>query len=263
MRKRLLLGFKRLLIAYIILLTALYFGQRYILFPAPQASIQHPSFYGLENFDESWIQSNNGPKIKIWHNDIENKEKIIVYFHGNGEILSSNHSLFGKLDIHGYGVVGFSYRGYGDNEGSPSEEGIFDDAQETINFITEKTSGKISLVGRSLGSGIAVKLASDNDLDKVVLISPYTSIANVAADLYWFFPVKQLIWDEFDSLSRIDKIEEDILIIHGEKDGVVPIKFGRELFEAIKSDKKFVTQKNRGHNNLDSSRIIQSIKDWI
>lgn len=242
----------------------MFFTQRHFLFVPHDDNIL-PAQRGLANFEQIWIQANEGsPKVKVWHNDYKGKEGIVIYFHGNSGRLSNNSNTFKILEDQGYGVFAMTYRGYGGSEGSPSEKGIFTDSQALIDFIAETEDTKnISVIGRSLGTGVATHLAATNELDSIVLISPYTSVADVAADIYWFFPTQWLIWDRFDSLAIADQIDERVMILHGDKDTVVPIRFGKKLFEAIKSEKVFITLEGKGHIGLNFGSLIRNIKDWI
>ena len=117
------------------------------------------------------------------------------------------------------------------------------------------------LLGESLGSGVAVALAARHEVGAIVLDSPYSSIADVAASTFWMFPVRLLIRDRFESDRRIGAVKAPLLIVHGTRDAVVPYRFGRKLFDLANEPKQFLTVEGAGHLALDY-RLPQVVQ-WI
>src|SRR6202030_3138165 len=134
---------------------------------------------------------------------------------------------FTRLITDGIGIVAVEYRGYAGSSGSPSERGLIADAEAAYAFAAERYPAKqLVLWGESLGSGVAVALAAEKPVGRVILEAPFTSAADVAAEHYWFLPVRLLMKDQFRSDLRIDKVSAPVMILHGVKDQVVPFRQG-------------------------------------
>ena len=175
----------------------------------------------------------------------------IAYFHGNaGNIADRGFKVRPFLDA-GLGVLLVGYRGYGGNPGAPSEAGLFADGRAALDFLAGQgvPANRIVVFGESLGSGVAVLLASERRLGAVVLEAPFTSAADAGQRAYPFLPVRRLIRDRFDSLSRIGAIGAPLLIVHGECDRVVPADQGRRLLAAAAEPKEGVFLPEAGHND--------------
>ncbi|HEY4774242.1 MAG TPA: alpha/beta hydrolase, partial [Xanthobacteraceae bacterium] len=135
--------------------------------------------------------------------------------------------------------------------GSPSEDGLIADGLAAYRFATARYSaGRLVLWGESLGSGVAVALAAEHPVGGLILESPFTSAADVAARAYPIMPVRLLMKDKFRSDLRIARVRAPVLVMHGESDGIVPIEFGERLFARISAPKRFVRLRG-GHNELD------------
>jgi fermentation-respiration switch protein FrsA (DUF1100 family) len=144
------------------------------------------------------------------------------------------------------------YRGYGGNPGSPREAGLIADAEAALEFLDSAgiPRNRLVIYGESLGTGVAVQLAARNRVAAVILESPYTSIAAAAQYHYPFIPAVLLVWDRFDSLSRIRAVEAPVLVMHGEADRIVPVRFGRALFAAASEPKEGWFVPGAGHDDL-------------
>jgi fermentation-respiration switch protein FrsA (DUF1100 family) len=165
-----------------------------------------------------------------------------------------------KLDV----LIALSYRGYGGSSGSPSEEGLIADARAAYKFAVEHYApSRLVLWGESLGTGVAVALAAERPVGKVVLQSPFTSTVDVGAAAYWFVPVRLLMKDQFRSDERIGRVSAPVLVMHGERDRVVPFRFGERLFSLVQSDKRFVRFADGGHDSLDALGALAEVKKFI
>ena len=144
------------------------------------------------------------------------------------------------------------YRGYGGNPGTPSEEGFYADGRAALDFLAarEVPAARIVLYGESLGTGVAVQLALERRVGAVVLEAPFTSAVDVGADIYPFLPVRLLARDRFDSIAKIAAIGAPLLVLHGEADKVVPVRFGRALLAAARQPKEGVFVPGAGHADL-------------
>ena len=158
---------------------------------------------------------------------------VIIHFHGNGEIASDPVWSMRRFAARGYGVVLAEYRGYGGNPGSPSEAGILEDGRAQVQWAATQWPGSAEVfMGESLGSAVAIALATESDPIALVLDSAFTSGRELGQRSLPLFPVRLLLRHPFDSLARIARVRAPALIIAGEADHIVPPDMGRRLLAA-------------------------------
>jgi fermentation-respiration switch protein FrsA (DUF1100 family) len=259
---------KTLLIAaisvYCALCAFMYFAQRGLMY-FPDRTRTAPADAGLPEAKEEKLVTADGETILVWHIPPRDETKpVVVYFHGNGGALNLRAQRFARLALEGFGVVGVSYRGYGGSSGSPSEPGLIADGIAAYEFAVKRYSAKrVALWGESLGTGVAVAVASEAPVAKLVLETPFTSAVDVGASVYPFLPVRWLMKDQFRSDLRIGSVKAPVLVLHGENDGVVPIRFGEKLYGMIASEKKFARFKAGQHYDLDRHGGLQATIEFL
>lgn len=174
---------------------------------------------------------------------------VIVYFHGNGGNVSYRAARAQFFQAEGCGALMVEYRGYGGSTGEPSETNFMADARLMLDRLAAHgyPARRLVLFGESLGSGIAVALAAERPVAGLILDSPYTALVEVAAKRMPFLPVRLLMLDRFDSLSKIGKVRAPLLVIHGDADDGVPFEMGQKLYAAAPGPKSFVRLKGAGH----------------
>ncbi|MCH7880307.1 MAG: alpha/beta hydrolase [Proteobacteria bacterium] len=239
---------------YLLFLGLLYLMQRTMLYypvPAPvNISAETISF------------DNEGVKLQGWRLN-RGQPRALVYFGGNAETITGNISQFKSL-FSDYTVYLVNYRGYGDSEGKPTEAALFSDALAIYDQIRQQHSS-ISLFGRSLGSGVAVYLARHRQIDQLILLTPYDSLAEVAQTHYPMFPARYLMKDRFDSVKYAAEITTPVLIVTAESDRVVPKKHAEILRDRLTSTK--VTYRmiaGAGHNDVsDFPAYREAIERFI
>jgi uncharacterized protein len=251
------------LTGYVALVALLYLTQRSLLyFPDPRRL--HPADVGLRQAEEVMLQSADGVRVSAWHVPPREAMPVVIYFQGNGGGLDLRAERFRKVTADGTGLLALNYRGYGGSAGKPSEAGIILDAQAAYDFAAQRYgAGRIVLWGESLGTGVAVALAAEKPVARIILESPYTSIADVAAGIYWFVPVRLLIADSFRSDQRIAKVTAPVLVVHGARDIVVRIGFGERLYELIPGPKQFIRLPNAGHNDHDQHGLPEMVRPFL
>jgi len=181
------------------------------------------------------------------------KQNAIIYFGGNGELVANNAQNFIST-FQKYTVYLVNYRGYGGSSGIPTEQAIYSDAKYIYDKIRIKHK-KISVIGRSLGTGVATFLASTREVNKMVLITPYDSILNMAQDKYPMYPISLLLKDKFNSSSRIKDIKSMTLIILAKHDSVIPLKYSSELINEFPPSQVTVKViKDTGHNSISQKK---------
>lgn len=245
-------------------LAALYFLQRAFLFPIPSTARIAPAAAGLPQVEEHVLTTEDGEKIIVWHVAAKPGRPVILYFHGNGDYLAGFFPRFRELIEDGIGIVAPAYRGYSGSTGAPSEQGLLKDAAAAYAFTTARYSpDRIIAWGFSLGTGVAVAIAAGQRIDRLILEAPYSSMADVAAFRFPFFPVRLLLRDPFRSDERIARVKVPLLVMHGADDPAIPIAFGERLFALAHEPKRFVRFPGGGHENLGSFGAIQTARQFI
>jgi fermentation-respiration switch protein FrsA (DUF1100 family) len=246
---------------YAIVCIGLYAGQRKILFRCDAAEVD-PATLGLKA-QTLRLKTEDGESLLAWSFPPAPERPLILYFHGNAGGLDLRADRFRAIAEAGMGLLGIEYRGYASSTGSPSERGLKLDGEAA--YAAAIASGvapqRIVAVGESLGSGVAVALAARHELGALVLDSPYSSIADVAAATYWFAPVRALLRDPFRNDLLIGSVKAPVLIVHGTKDGVVPIRFGEKLFALANPPKEFWRVEGAAHLAM-GERLAETL-NWI
>lgn len=208
-----------------------------------------PSAVGLPMADEIHFQAADGTELVAWHTPPQPGHPTILFFHGKGGALKDRPNRYRHYVSNGFGVLFLSYRGFGGSKGLPSEAGFIEDASAAYRWLRAEgtPAHEIVVVGESLGTGVAVQLAAREKVAALALEAPYASVAEVAAQRYWWVPVNYLIRDRFDSLTRISDIRAPLLIHHGTIDRTIPIASGRKLYERASTPKQFVELEGKGH----------------
>jgi fermentation-respiration switch protein FrsA (DUF1100 family) len=251
-------------IGYLGGLAVLYFAQRLFIFPIPQTARTPPGAAGFPEAEEHVLATADGEKVIVWHVPAKPGHAVVLYFHGNGDYLAGFFGRFRDIIADGVGVVALSYRGYAGSSGKPSERGLLADAAAAYAFTTARyRADRIVAWGFSLGSGVAVALAAEQPVGRIILEAPYTSIADVAAAVFWFAPVRWLIRDQFRSDQCIARVTAPLLIMHGARDPTIPIGFGERLFALAHQPKQFVRFSEGGHNDLDDYGATEAARRFI
>ncbi len=248
---------------YVAVVGLMYVAQRGLMY-FPDRQRVAPASVGLPQASEETLTTADGERIIVWHVPPREGRPVILYFQGNGGGPLLRVPRFAALAKEGIGLIAVSYRGYGGSSGSPSEEGLIADARAAYEFAAARYDAKrIVPWGESLGSGVAVALAAEKPVGRVVLEAPFTSEADVGAKAYPFAPVRWLMKDQFRSDERIVRVTAPVLILHGERDGIVPIEFGERLYELVRAPKRFVRYPSAGHEGLDGHGALAEVKRFL
>jgi esterase/lipase len=190
-------------------------------------------------------------------------ENAILYFGGNAESMAGSADYIAQ-QFPTFTVYLMDYRGYGKSTGEATEEGIYSDALKLYDTIQPKHN-RISIGGRSLGSGVAIYVASKREVSKLALITPYDSIVSVAEERYPFYPVSFLLEDKYDSRSKVKDINATTFIVMAEDDKIITREHTQKLIDAFKPGQLEVTIiKNRGHIDISSdARYYKIMQDFI
>lgn len=181
----------------------------------------------------------------------EGKRGVVILYHGNAGSACDRYFYAELFKNEGYGYIIPEYVGYGDDVHKPSHEYIKKDVINVVSYVAKKEYKNIIVVGESIGTGMASFHVSLSSPNKVLLISPFTSILDIAKSRFWFYPVVLMVDNQFDNTSLLNKYYGQIEIIHGNRDNVIPQNIGRKLYSSLVSkNKEFVSVEGFGHNDL-------------
>ena len=250
-----------LIFLYIFSGLILFFLQRKILFNT-SGTPNDPKYYGLEDVKEVKINTKDNISLLAWHYKGSKKSPLLVYFHGNSFDIGERAYRLKRYIDNNWSVIIVAWRGYSGNKGKPTETNLYLDGESTLNWISRNTDYEyqdLVIYGESLGSGVAVELATRYKFRSVVLEAPFTSIVDIAKQRYKIFPVSLLVLDKFNNIEKIDKISSPLLIISGKNDEIVPHNHSVMLYQKAKEPKNSVFIDEAMHNNLYDFGIEKSV----
>lgn len=257
------------LIGYGVLVGALYAGQRSLLY-LPSSDRPLPAASGVHEMAVVTLATGDGLALQAWYAAAEPGRPTIVYLHGNGGHIGMRAARVRPYLNSGLGLLLVEYRGYGGNPGQPTEDGLYADGRAGLAYLAARgvPFGSMVLYGESLGTTVAVQLASEraragSPVGAVILDAPLSSVTEVAAHHYPLVPVRWLLKDRFEAVAAIASINAPLLIAHGDADDVVPIRYGRALFAAALEPKESLWIAGGGHMNLDALGLPEAALDFI
>lgn len=210
------------------------------------------------------VRTRDGIALKAWYAPASTKQSTIVFFHGNADSLRSAAQIADPYIAAGYGFLVAEYRGYSGLPGSPTETGLYDDARAYLQYLIARRieSRRIILFGHSLGTGVAVQMASEFRVGGLMLLAPYLSIPKMAQVDFPFFPSALLALDRFDSEKKIADIHVPLLVVNGSDDQIIPVSQGMKLYSLANEPKEFHSLPGRGHNDAFDEFAPLSL-DWL
>jgi fermentation-respiration switch protein FrsA (DUF1100 family) len=241
-----------LTLAYAGLAALVYFQQdRLLYYPGMGRELAAtPERYGLP-FEDLAIRTEDGETLHAWWIPARNARGAVILFHGNAGNISYRLDYARMFDRLGYSTLLVEYRGYGRSTGSPSEQGTYRDAAASWRWLTETKSvagSDIVLFGESLGGAVAAWLAERERPRALVLASTFTSVPDLAAEIYPFLPVRLLSRYEYNTLDALARIHAPVLVAHSPSDDIIPFSHGKRLFAAAREPKSFLELAG-GHND--------------
>ena len=241
---------------YCVILACLYVFQRKLMY-YPVRSLLEPAAYGVEA-KVIPLQTADGMKIEGWFMPAADGMPVILHMHGNAGNLSDRREVYNAYHAAGFGVFALEWRGYGRNEGSPSEEGFYHDGRAAISWLKQQDieESQIILYGESIGTGTATQMAIEIKPKALVLEAPFTSLWERAGEIYWWvLPARYMVKDRYESKSKIGKVEAPVLIFHNSGDRIVPAHHGKALYE-LANQPKFI-------EIVESAEHVMFDRDWI
>ncbi len=233
--------------------------EKYVIYVPERAIEMTPQSEGLA-YEDVWFPAIDGVRLHGWLVPVPEARCTLVWFHGNAGNIS--HRVDNIKSLHRYlgrpqlpNIYIFDYRGYGKSAGGLSdlsEEATYHDAEGALAYLRGRQDlahSRLVYFGRSLGAAIAVEMTRRHAPAGLILETPFTSIKDMARVVLPFLPVGSLLQTKYDSLSKMQQIRVPLLVLHGDRDDVVPYEQGRRLFEAANQPKTFFTILGAHHND--------------
>ncbi len=245
---------------------ALYFLQRKLVF-SPNPAYVSPDEIELEGIDEVVLKTKKeGFKLYSWYAKAAPNKPTLLFFHGNGGNVANREEKFRQFMAEGYGVFMLGYRGFGGSEGKPSEEAFVKDAFLAYDYLRDVAKideEQVVIYGESIGSSVASQLAARVEAKALVLEAPMSSVTAIAQARYPYLRVRPFLRDRFESDRHIANISMPLLIVHGDEDTVIPLKFGQDLFDAAIEPKELHVIKGGGHNDLYEFPLVEEVVRFL
>ena len=264
LKKKILQIFLILFFLYSTFLVFLYFYQRNLLY--------HPNEnnYSGDNLtveiEKIKIPTSDNLQLNGWFHEKNLSEyKTIIYFHGNAGTLDNRiHKLnhFKDMDIN---FLIIAWRGFSGNKGKPTEDGLYTDGKSAISWVLKQgvKEKNIVLYGESLGTGIVSEIAQNKNFAGVILETPFTSMVDAAKKFYPYIPINLLLKDKYENEKKVPNIDIPVMIMHGEKDTIVPFSMGKKIFEIANEPKYSYFTKYDNHMMEYNDKLINALKRFL
>ncbi len=212
-----------------------------------------------------WLTSADGTKLHAWWYPQPRAERALLFCHGNGGNLSHRQESIAELrDALDVSVLIFDYPGYGRSEGEPSEAGCYAAGDAACDWLAQQVPAeKIIFFGESLGGGIATDLAVRRPHAALVLDKTFTSIPDMAQQMYPFLPARWLVRHRYDNLEKIARCTGPVFIGHGDSDTLIPYAHGERLYAAAREPKRFFLMKGIDHNDGITPECLASLAEFL
>ena len=228
----------------------LLFEKHLIYFPTRAHEVT-PAGLGLAS-EEVELRAEDGVRLHGWFLPVKGSRLTVLVCHGNGGNVSHRLDrvllMQSRLNVD---TLLFDYRGYGKSEGSPDEQGTYRDARAAYRWLVAHGHGpeRVVLFGESLGSAVALQLALEVEARALMLESPFASVPEMARAVYPFLPLWPFVRTRYDNVAKVARLRMPLLVLHGERDEVVPFAQGRRVFDAAPEPKRFFAIPGASHND--------------
>ena len=255
---------------YAALAGLMFFSQERLLFlpNLPSRSVVVTPHEVALDFQNVNINTEDGIQLDAWFIPHSDARGTLLFFHGNAGNIShrlDSIKIFHRLRLN---VFIFDYRGYGRSTGSPTEQGVYKDAQAAWNYLTQERgipAQQIVLFGRSLGGAIATRLAARTQAGALIIESTFTSVPELAAKLYPFLPVRLLARLDFNTRAELHSVNIPVLVIHSRDDEIIPFSHGQTNYDTANNPKQFIELRG-GHNDgflISNNTYQQGIERFL
>lgn len=223
---------------YLITMLLIYTQQRRFLYFPPPIYLT-PQAVELSGFEQLSLPNAGGDILGWWSPPQNSSKPTVMFFHGNGSAIFSNHDIYRALQAEGYGVFALAYPGYPGRGGAPTQQSLSEAAVQAYDTLIAKdiSPDSIAFYGTSLGGGVAAQLTVQRRPALLISEASFTSVADMAQHRFPLFPARHLARDKFNSVSALDGQNIPLLWMHGTRDQVIPFRIGQEFFETYNGPK--------------------------
>ena len=258
-----------ILLAVVLGLALLWLGQRRMIY-LPFGNVPPLASSNLSRAEDVAFTTGDGVTLHGWFVPAAAAPArfTAIVFNGNAGHRGFRAPLAAALARHGVSTLLFDYRGYGDNAGRPSEDGLAQDARAALTYLKTRTdvdTARIVYFGESLGAAVALRLATETRPFALVLRSPFTSLSDIGRHHYPFLPVRMLLRDRYPSLERARSVSCPTLVIAGDRDSIIPTEQSRRVYDALTVEKRLVIIAGADHNDealFDGDELIRAVLDF-
>lgn len=256
---------KKMIINILLILSIIYVSVGLLLYFGQKSLLYHPNnqdFNTCEAFKDYQKINSNGTRFYFKQGSNDN---VIVHYHGNAGSTCDRAFTRPMFEQFNTSIIYVEYAGYSNDIVSPSKELILKDAKNIHDFIQKNEFTNVIVFGQSLGSAAASYQTSLGNVDHLILVTPFSTLQEVAQSMYKIFPASILLTENYDNIKWLQENENNLLIMHGDNDRIIPHKFSKNLFNKVPTDnKKYVLIEGSGHNDIWSSTKFQNtLNDYL
>jgi hypothetical protein len=256
----------------IVLAILLYLGLAATFFATQRSLLYYPSRRWVSLADahanaayrQIDVSTSDGIRLKAWYAPPTSQAFTVVFFHGNADALYNASEVGDRYIAAGYGFLATEYRGYSGLAGKPTEQGLYEDGRAYLKYLISQgiDAKHLVLLGQSLGTGVAIEMATEYRVGGLMLLSPFASIPRIAQVHFPIFPAGLLALDRYENAKKIGSVHAPVLIVNGTADDIVPPVQGKELFALANEPREFHSIPGRGHNDILDDFAPVSL-DWL
>ncbi len=217
------------------------------------------------NTDEVFIRNSDGNDLRsLFYKNPSNTKNTLLMFHGNAGPIENRFYKINKLAKYNQNILLISWRSYSGNQGTPSEQGLYDDAQSAINWLNDKDilTEHIIIYGESLGTAVSLEVAQDKPFKGIILEAPFTSMIDAAKFHYPYLPVSLMLKDKYLSSEKIKNVKSPIFIMHAKGDDIVPFSMGEKMFELANEPKQSYFIDENEHLVTYDDQLMKSMDNF-
>jgi len=253
-----------IVISYVGITITLYIFQRNLMYHPTENNYSGDQL--KVKIEKVKITTEDNLELLGWYHEKDLKKfKTILYLHGNAGSLDNRIHKINNFQYMDINFLLLSWRGFSKNKGVPTEEGLYKDAIGAVKWLNQKgiTKDNIIIYGESLGSGVTIEIAQNENFAGIILESPFTSMIEAGKTQYPIFPIKLLLKDKYESDKKIKNINSPILVMHGKSDKLVPFWMGEKLFNMANEPKYSFFPENDDHMMEYNEDLVNSLSQFI
>lgn len=241
----------QLIIIYILFGIYLFLNQKSMIYYPNNQDFEECS--GFKDYQKI---NHNGTRFYYKHGSAD---KVIIYYHGNAGSACDRSYFKNVFEQSNASLIFVEYAGYSNDKKKPSRNLILKDVQNVHNYVRQNPYKNVIVYGQSIGAGAASYHAFLGNVNHLILVTPFSRLRDVAQSQYIIYPVSILLTEKYDNIKWLQNYEGKIIILHGDKDFIIPQKFSQKLFDEIPTkNKEYLLIKGKGHNDIWSSSVFKN-----